>query len=284
MTVRALTQLAALCFLLIILLSTAAAPLRQRSIYYQLIKRQAASASHDSIVDALTANGNFSTFLSLLPALETIDPNSTSLISAAEANVTAFLSLDPALISVINSTTGFTLLGAGLLEHHVVNGTYFRKDIPVGTTSLQDILGLPLNVTKFPDNATIYVGGAQVVVPDVNSSSQPGVVVHGIDSVLNPFAELGLAGASPSVTFVSATPTVTSGIMTPPTAPPTPMISITTLPPQPTVAPGSPPIGGGPGSTGGGPGSIAPGSGSTATVGTAVVTTTLPIFVTTVTQ
>ncbi|KAI9032335.1 FAS1 domain-containing protein [Hyaloraphidium curvatum] len=173
----------------------------------------------------LAADGNYSIFNELVS-------NTTffSFLNETQGNYTvfaprneAFERLPAQFLGALNSTFGGPLV-VGLLSFHIVNGSVLNStDVPLGTTELATLLGLPINVTN--TGAAVSITGsdptqvlAVVVDPDRNATNG---VIHGINAVLDPLRALRSATGAPTAPTGGTVATVITGTPTTGTVGPT---------------------------------------------------------------
>jgi len=167
-----------------------------------------------NLIQTLTANGSFNTFLSLLQtaglegSLET--SNDMTIFAPTDA---AFAQLSPAQINALESNPSQLM---AVLQYHIVQGEILTSSLNK-TTNQTEIStgGENLNIVYNNNTSEFMVNNANIVIPDVIASNG---VIQGIDTVLMPAA---MPNSTPSPT---ATPVPTPTTPVPSATPvPTPM-------------------------------------------------------------
>jgi len=136
-----------------------------------------------TILDLIGENENFTIISGFF------NNSSLNTTLAGEEPYTVFVPTDAAFENVSKSTLEALKEDPAALEqvllYHITNGTLMAEDL-ANVSSVITLQGsdLPVNATE----EGIFVGNAQVIVPDINASNG---VVHAIDAVLIPPEEEG---------------------------------------------------------------------------------------------
>ncbi len=134
-----------------------------------------------NIVETASANDNFDTLVAAVKQAELVDALS------ADGNFTVFAPTDEAFEAVDEDTLANLLKDENradlqnLLKFHVVPSKIKAKDIAMGTTRVSTLQGTEIEIIRTADKIT--VDGATVVMPDVKTSNG---VIHAIDAVAMP--------------------------------------------------------------------------------------------------
>ncbi len=134
-----------------------------------------------NIVETAMGNDNFDTLVAALKQAELVDALS------ADGNFTVFAPTDEAFDNVDEDTLASLLKDENradlqnLLKFHVVPSKIKAKDIAMGTTRVATLQGTEIEIIRTADKIT--VDGATVVIPDVKTSNG---IIHAIDAVAMP--------------------------------------------------------------------------------------------------
>jgi uncharacterized surface protein with fasciclin (FAS1) repeats len=174
-----------------------------------------------TVIDVATANGNFSTLVTLINnagLVELLEDDGPFTLFAP--NNTAFNNIDSSTILELNKPENKQKL-VRLLTYHIVQGKYTTSSLTNGQ-KLKTIQGQELTVKitySGPDNSgtkTIMIDEAKLVTKDLFTNNG---VIHELDVVVTPEVKTAVPAATTTTTpaTTTGTTTTTTGTTTPST-------------------------------------------------------------------
>ena len=133
----------------------------------------------DTIVDVAIANGSFETLVAAVQAADLVETLSS------EGPFTVFAPTDEAFAALPEGTLDTLLLPENqeiltqILTYHVLAGEVPSSDVSTG--AVETVAGEDVEIVA--DESGVTIGGATVIMPDVEASNG---VIHVVDTVLLP--------------------------------------------------------------------------------------------------